>query len=216
MGKILNVFLNILLVPYKIFTGKSIFSYADFKSLFLKKVRYKRGSRIHNSRIGRYSYLGNDCLVINADIGSFCSISSGCVIGLGSHPLDRVSTSPVFIGSKNIFRTSFAHHPFEEFKKTAVGNDVWIGADVLIRSGVVIGDGAVIGAGSIVTKDVPPYAIVAGNPAKIIRYRFDEDTVSALLRSQWWLFSTKQLKMASCDFDSPQRFLKKHEDCNNL
>jgi acetyltransferase-like isoleucine patch superfamily enzyme len=79
-------------------------------------------------------------------------------------------------------------------RKTVIGHDVWIGCNSVVLSGVTIGTGAVIGAGSVVTKDIPPYAIAYGNPAKVHRYRFDPETIDALLKSEWWRFSMEQLK----------------------
>lgn len=91
-----------------------------------------------------------------------------------------------------------------------IGNDVWIGSNVLIKGGVTIGDGAVVGMGSIVTKDVPPYAVVAGNPAKIIKYRCNDEQIKALLRIKWWDWPIELIKERKNDFANIDDFIKKY------
>lgn len=216
MKRILILIVNIILFPLKIFTGKSIISFCDYKALFNSKLRIKKGCRIHCSDFGKYSYVGNDSIIINSHIGSFCSISASCIVGLGAHPLSFVSTSPLFLNSHNIFHKCFSKHGFEENPITIIGNDVLIGAHAMIKAGINIGDGAVIGAGAIVTKDVPPYAVVAGNPAKIIKFRFDNDTISRLLSIKWWNFSDKQIKENAKNFNNVNLLIKENENHNNL
>lgn len=143
-------------------------------------------------KIGKNTYLGSPVRIFSdkTEIGAFCSISWDVNIGTTQHPLNWLSTH-IFTYSVrpdlySIKVPSGNLKSFECIKPVMVGNDVWIGCDVTILDGVKIGDGAVIGAGAIVTKDVPPYAIVAGIPAKIIRYRFDEQTIKELLELKWW------------------------------
>jgi len=102
--------------------------------------------------------------------------------------------SPVFYGGNGSVATEFANHPRKEITNITIGNDVWIGERVLISQGVTIGDGAVIGMGSIVTRDIPPYGVAVGAPAKVIRYRFSDDTISRLLNSKWWELPDRQIK----------------------
>jgi acetyltransferase-like isoleucine patch superfamily enzyme len=117
-------------------------------------------------------------------VGRFCSISTGVTIFLGGeHRVDWVSTYPFPLFWEDA--RSIAGHPSTK-GDVVIGNDVWIGYGATILSGVQIRDGAVIGAFSLVTQDVPAYAIVAGNPAHIIKYRFDEETIKKLLKIQWW------------------------------
>ena len=147
--------------------------------------------------MARYSYIGTNTIVADTKIGAFCSIGSSCSIGGGVHPTDRVSTSPVFYDSGNCFRekkyiSADSCNPVKQ-PQTIIGNDVWIGENVFVSAGVNIGDGAVIGAHAVITKDVPPYAIVAGVPAKILRYRFDEATIKELMATQWWEWSEERL-----------------------
>jgi len=141
-------------------------------------------SRFYKSSIDDYSYLARNCFVNNTDIGKFCLIADNCIIGFASHPLDWVSTSPVFHSGSNIFKKNFSAHPFKSNKRTGIQNDVWIGINAIIADGVTIGNSAVIAAGAIVTKDLPPYIIVSGAPAKIIRYRLPEDKRNAVLQSK--------------------------------
>jgi acetyltransferase-like isoleucine patch superfamily enzyme len=117
-------------------------------------------------------------------IGKYCSIATRVTIFLGSeHRVDWVSTYPFsFLWEE---AKTIQGHPATK-GDVVIGNDVWIGHGVTILSGVSVGDGAAIGACSLVTKDIPSYAIVAGNPAQIVRYRFQEETVKALLKIRWW------------------------------
>jgi len=124
-------------------------------------------------------------------IGSFCSIATGVQIFLGGdHRVDWVTTYPFqefWEAAKGI-----AGHPVSK-GDVVIGNDVWIGTDALLLSGVEIGDGAVIGARAVVAKDVPPYAIVTGNPARVRRYRFDENTIRILLKIEWWNWEDERI-----------------------
>lgn len=164
----------------------------DFES----PITILRDARIYGGRFGRYTYVGRNSQIENADIGRFCSIGPEVMIGLAAHPLGlNVSTSPAFYegpsdksrptftGSQRITAsTLFA----DEHRLVTVGHDVWIGARAVLRENISIGNGAVIAAGAVVTRNVPPYAIAAGVPARIIRYRFDAETIASLQRLSWW------------------------------
>lgn len=153
------------------------------------------GVKLVNSTIGKYSYIAPKTNVICADIGSFCSIAKGVNVGLAIHPVDFVSTSPLFYSRNNATKHKWTDDNYTyEFKRIHIGNDVWIGLDAKIMGGVTIGDGAIVAAGAIVTKDVPPYAIVAGVPAKIIRYRFSQEIIDQLIILKWWDMEDFKLK----------------------
>lgn len=141
---------------------------------------YKKNVFIHEmSTVGNYNYFGNDVMVTNAKIGNYCSIAPGVKIGQAEHSISYITTCNK-ITKKNI--------KFDMFpKQTKIENDVWIGGNAIILQGVSIGNGAVIGAGAVVNKDIPDYAIAVGVPAKIVKYRFNEEKIHRLIESEWWL-----------------------------
>lgn len=170
--------------------------------------KVESGCNLVNVQMDRHSFCGYDCEITNTEIGSFCSIANNVIIGGGMHPINWVSTSPVFYEGRDSVKTKFATHKRELVKKTIIGHDVWIGQYVLIKQGITVGTGAVIGMGSVVTKDVEPYTVVAGCPAKIIKKRFDDKTISGLLKSEWWNLSEKQLHKLGELFNNPKAFLE--------
>lgn len=143
---------------------------------------------LENVKLNDFTYISNNTTIRNCKIGKFCSIGPDCKIGLGMHPTkDYVSTHPIFFSDKKQSQISFVKKStFKESDDVFIGNDVWIGANVVILDGIKISDGAIIAAGSIVNKDVPPYAIYGGVPAKLIKYRFNNITIQKLLRFEWW------------------------------
>jgi acetyltransferase-like isoleucine patch superfamily enzyme len=146
-----------------------------------------------NSGLGDYSYINSNTKIRNTEIGKFCSIGPNVQIVLGLHPVNLVSTHPVFYANNKPFATFSDTNHVDEYKSVKIGNDVWIAEGVLIPGGVTIGDGAVITARAVVTKDVEPYSIVGGIPAKHIKYRFDSETIQTLLESKWWNWSKEKL-----------------------
>ncbi|MCC8423977.1 CatB-related O-acetyltransferase [Mucilaginibacter sp. UR6-11] len=143
---------------------------------------------LYKTQIGDFSYLATGVTVMNTTIGKFCSIGQGVAISLGMHPSSVfVSTHPAFFSPHKQAGISFTTtSQFREMGQSTIGNDVWIGANAIIMDDITIGDGAIIGAGAIVTRNVPAYAIVVGNPAKILRYRFKEEEIEFLLKFKWW------------------------------
>jgi acetyltransferase-like isoleucine patch superfamily enzyme len=166
------------------------------------------GSQVVGSSFDRHSYCGYDCTILHAEIGAFCSIANNVTIGGAQHPFEYVSTSPVFLSHKDSVRTKFARHDYLPVVRTQVGNDVWIGERAMIRAGTHIGDGAVVGMGSVVTRDVPPYGIVAGNPARLIRMRFDQPVIDGLLALRWWEFDDEELRRIGPLIPDPVALLK--------
>lgn len=146
--------------------------------------------------LGDYTYVGSSTRISNTTIGKFCSIGPDVIICPGKHPTKTfVSTHPSFYSVNRQVRDYFCDkNYFEESSPVSIGNDVWIGARVIIVDGVNIGDGAIIATGAIVTKDVPPYAIIAGMPAKVIKYRFEDSEIEFLTIVKWWDRDRKWLK----------------------
>ena len=156
-------------------------------------------SNHHNIKIGMYSYGG--CFIrgqipSGTEIGRYCSFAGKIYIFNGNHPFERKSMHPFFYNPV----LGYVEKDMIPRTKLVIGNDVWIGHNAIILPSVSnIGDGAVIGAGSVVTKDVPPFAVVAGNPAKIILYRFSEEKIREIMKSPWWGKDINELKN---EFDS--------------
>ena len=160
----------------------------DKDTSFTKTTALRQFSHCINVRIGKFSSIGMHSTVTDAEIGNFTVIARNCDIGLGVHPTNLLSCHSIFY--KN---SPWPSHPewvkqadFEETRISHIGNDVWIGAKSTIMDGVTIGDGAIVAACSLVTKDVPPYAVVGGVPAKVIKYRFPEEVIERLLQIRWW------------------------------
>jgi acetyltransferase-like isoleucine patch superfamily enzyme len=179
---------QVLLEPFATMPGKNIFASCDAFSFF-------QSNFAPPTRVGRY-----------------CSISWACTIMAGDHPIHHVSTHPFTYRDyyekliRNKFGDAVKPVSFNQDRgATVIGNDVWIGQNTILRNGITIGDGAVIAAGAVVTKDVPPYAIMGGNPAKVIRYRFDEQLREKLLASRWWQYSSDAF--IGLDVSDPEAFV---------
>lgn len=159
---------------------------------------------IGNMTIGNYSYFNAIHIGDGTSIGRYCSIAWDVIIAPDDHPTTWLSSSPFQFN-----KITHQNTPnFESVSNTTIGNDVWIGRNAIIMSGLSVGDGAIIGAGAIVTKDVPPYAIVGSVPAKIIKYRFDEPTIKELLKLQWWEFEKDVLLDAQIQFNDIQKAIE--------
>lgn len=155
------------------------------ESVLGRNVSIQRNSQIFNSKIGDYTYTGRNLTMWYATIGKFCSISWNVSIGGANHDYGRV-TSHAFLYS-DMFDINEGRCGYDRFQDNCIiGNDVWIAANAVICRNVTIGDGAVIAAGAVVTKDVAPYSIVGGVPAKHLKYRFSNDVIIELLKIRWW------------------------------
>lgn len=203
--KLLLIIRNIFLIPKKIMNRQSIFSVVR-DSVLTGRVALASGAKVYWSKIGNMSYVGNKTRIFNTVIENYCSIGENCLIGAANHELNFISTSPVFNSGKNILRKNIVPIDFNPFtKKTIIENDVWIGANCLIKQGVTIKNGAVIGMGAVLTHDVGSYEIWAGNPAKKIGQRFNDEEIKELEKSMWWELSEKEL----INFLNTQEILKR-------
>ncbi len=177
-------------------------SYASKDCTFEGWNRLSGNSHITNSHLGSMTYISS-ARVSNAKIGRFCSIGFESIVGLGTHPSSYLSTHPAFYSMGRQSGMTFVEkNDFAEYANVNIGNDVWVGARAILLGGVSIGDGAIVAAGAVVAADVPPFAIVGGIPARIIRYRFSNDVIAALLEWQWWDLPVEVIRGISKSFNA--------------
>jgi acetyltransferase-like isoleucine patch superfamily enzyme len=178
-----------------------------------------RNTKILNSHLGYATYVGEECFLKNTCVGKYTCIASYVKTISGTHPSSQyVSVHPVFYSKKTEVGFSYSdENYFEEYKwldkekkiTIEIGNDVWIGEGAYIMDGVTIGDGAIVAAGAVVVKDIPPYAIVGGVPAKVIKYRFEDQQIKKLLELEWWNQDGAWLKDQAINFRNIEDFLQK-------
>ncbi len=180
-----------------------------YNSKIMDFARIDRNNLIMSSNIGKYSYTGNFTVIQSTSVGNFCSISWGVSIGGGEHSYNHFTTHDVLYNRRYGISISDSIEDRRYKKKCEIGNDVWIGANSVILRDVIIENGAVIGAGSVVTKSVPPYAIVAGNPAQIIKFRFSENIIDRLIKIAWWNLDIKTLEVIihKCKSSDIEKFI---------
>lgn len=172
-------------------------------------------STLAEVEMGDYSYVVHDAQIIYATIGRFCSIASHTRINPGNHPLERVALSH-FTYRASAYGLGEDEAGFFDWRRShrvTLGHDVWLGHGAIVLPGVSIGTGAAIGAGAVVTKDIPPFAVAVGNPARVIRFRFPEEVRAALLRIAWWDWPRAKLAEALPEFRglSAEAFCARHD-----
>lgn len=200
MGQFHSYYLAKILMTFRI---------PSFKQCELDKtVTIGHESALTKVKMGRYSYTNAYVRIIDAEIGAFCSIGRDVDIGGGIHPYTTVSTSPVFLEGRNPIHKNLANIPYHDSERVVIGNDVWIGDYAYIKAGIKVGDGAVIGAHAVVTHDVEPYSIVGGNPAREIKKRFNDETISWLLKLKWWNWTEDKLEEYGQYFETPEQLLQ--------
>ncbi|QMU27568.1 CatB-related O-acetyltransferase [Adhaeribacter radiodurans] len=183
------------------------------QSVLGANVRISKYSYCYNSQIGSYTYFSGYNLIVNSNIGKFCSIGLFVSICPGKHPTSTfVSTSPVFYSLHKPTFSSF--QAFNESGGVEIGHDVWIGSNSIILDDVKIGHGAIVAAGSVVNRDVEPYAIVGGVPAKLIKKRFSDETIDKLLNSKWWEQSDDWLRDNCQSMQNIDKFLRLIQNSN--
>ena len=165
---------------------------------------------LNHVSLGNFTYIANGSKITRTQIGKFCSIGPGVLCGLGKHPTrEFITTHPAFFSLLKQTQVTFSNQQlFEEHQEIKIGHDVWIGANVIILDGIKIGNGAIVGAGSVVTKDVPPYAVIGGNPAKVIRYRFNEEERKVIEQSKWWDKDLEWFYKSAGNFVNFSNFIK--------
>ena len=207
--KLFGRWLDKPLIPNDKTTGYSLVRSERSNAVLGANTKVYEPFFLHDVELGDYSYIAKNSTVNNCKIGKFCSIGPNFCCGLGIHPTNGLSTAPMFYSTAKQNGISLCEdNKIEESKRTTIGNDVFIGANVTILDGVTIADGAVIGAGAVVTKDIPPYAVAVGVPAKVVKYRFDEDTIKNLLEQQWWNGTEEDLQIVERNFWNVEAFLR--------
>lgn len=165
------------------------------KSTFEEYVSIYKHSQLIDVEVGRHTYIGDYCRILNCKIGRYCSLANNIYIAPGQHPVNTyLSTSPIFY-TPDMPQLSYADEDYFDYwgQMVTIGNDVWIGNNVHIMQGVEIGDGAIIASNAVVTKNVDPYTIVGGIPAKVIKKRFSDEIVEKLLNMKWWNYDEQFL-----------------------
>ena len=194
-----------------LFKDISIFAFWDKSSTFTRYTSLQRKAKLMNSHVERTSRICINTELFNTTVGKFTIIARNCVVGLGAHPTNTLSPHSIFY-KRNRWKwhddwcidTGFR----ESDKPIVIGNGVWIGMRCLILDGVTIGDGAIVAAGAVVTKDVPPFAVVGGVPARVLKYRFSHEIIDRLLEIKWWNLPDEEITRVKAMFHVPNPTLE--------
>ena len=189
-------------------------AYWDARTKFSRTSALSKHVRCYNVVLGNYSSIRNGSRAMNATIGNYSVISKDCEIGLGTHPTNYLNCHSIFYkNSPWGFHPEWVKPVGPLVRRIHIGNDVWIGSRSIVMDGVHIGDGAIVAAGSVVTKDVPPYAVVGGAPARLIKYRFPQEVIDRLEEVQWWNLPDEEITKRVDLFHIPNPTL---EDINRF
>ena len=190
-------------IPVNKTKGFSLVESEISEVLYSTKSKINYPCKLTKLTLGDYSYVATNAYIHNTIIGKFCSIGPNFCCGLGIHPTNGISTSPMFYSTAKQNGISLcAESKIEESKNTTIGNDVFVGANVTILDGVCIGNGAVV------VNDIPAYAIAVGVPAKVIKFRFDNDVIEKLEEMKWWNWEMDKLRVIEMNFWNIKDFIK--------
>ena len=194
-----------------LFKDISPFALWDKSSSITRYTSLQRWAKLMHSCVGQHSRICINTELLNTNVGNFSIIARNCVVGLGAHPTNTLSPHSIFYKKKRwkwhdewCKDTGFR----ESDSPIVIGNGVWIGMRCLILDGVTIGDGAIVAAGAVVTKDVPPFAVVGGVPAKVLKYRFSPEMIERLMEIRWWDLPDEEITRIKEIFHKPNPTLE--------
>lgn len=184
------------------------------RNIFETPSRLFGGNYVIDSSLGAHSSLNGGTIMISTNVGRFCSIGESCAINPGRHPVNWLTTHAFpYDEIKYSDPADLARRGFIFIEPVEIGHDVWVGTRACVMGGVKVQHGAIIGFGAVVTKDVPPYAIVGGSPARVLKYRFPEKIIERLLAFRWWQFDLPEAMKAGLKitWHEPERALDELE-----